>query len=375
MISTDRSLLGERVGASDAVSRHRQYSQYVDKLDIIILSRQKYSTKSLAGNVFCYPTNSRGFLFYPFDIYKIASELYKEGNYDLIVCQDPFIGLVGVFLKNKFKTKLLVHFHGDFWQNKYWLREHPMNFFLLLISKLVVRRADYLRVVSGGIRDKLIKSGINSKKIKVIPTPVDLSKFQTPDNETVASIKNEFNNKKILLYVGRLTIEKNLIFLLKVFKKIRKKYQDVVLLLAGGGRDHDKIARAILELELGDSVKMLGPVGYQNLVNYYHACDIVVLPSRHESFGKVLLEAGACAKPACSSNTTAAKTNIKDGFTGLLSPVNNQTAFATNVLKLLTNEELSNKLGSAAFEYVTTNFNFSDNIKQVVDYWGEIVEG
>jgi glycosyltransferase involved in cell wall biosynthesis len=211
MISTDRALLGENISSGDAIQRHRHYAQQVVKLDIIVFSRLGYQTKELADNLFCYPTNSSSRLYYLTQTIKIAQQLFSQQPYNLIVCQDPFLtALAGYFIKLKFKTKLLVHFHGDFWQNRCWLKESPFNYLFLFLSKFTIRQATAIRVVSPGIKKKLLKKGIAKDKIKVIPTPVNLDKFKNPNNQTVASIKQEFVGKKIILWVGRFSPEKNL---------------------------------------------------------------------------------------------------------------------------------------------------------------------
>src|SRR3989338_3111265 len=376
MISTDRTLLGELVGDGDVVDRHRHYGQLVDKLDIIIFTRSGYQTRQLADNVFCYPTNSPSKIFYCFSAKKIARQLFAENYYDLIVCQDPFLtGLAGCFIKKKFGSKLLIHFHGDFWNNNYWLKQSIINYPLLLISRLTVKYADGLRVVSSGIKKKLIANGLPAAKIKVIPTPVNLEKFQNPDNQTVLSIKSEFVGKKIIFWLGRMAKEKNLGFLLQSFAQIIKKYPPVVLLLGGQGKELAAVQKRIVQLDLERNVKLLVRIAYQNLANYFYAADIFVLPSLHESLGKVLLEAAAAARPAVASATTGAQEIIINKKTGFLVGLNNQKQFVTKVLSLLANDQLAHKMGSAAYEHVTKNFNYQETVKRIINYWQEIAMG
>jgi glycosyltransferase involved in cell wall biosynthesis len=354
MISTDRALLGEKVTSGDVIERHRHYARQVEKLDIIVFSLLKsgakhnltdssylgYQTKSLADNLFCYPTNSSSKFFYVRDSKRIAQTLFKEGKYDLIVCQDPFLtGLAGYFIKRRLNTKQLIHFHGDFWRNPSWLHENPINYLFLLISKFTVKHADALRVVSPLIKNKLVKAGVASHKIKVIPTPVNLEKFKKPDNQIV------------------------------------DKFPQTFLLLAGQGRQFDKIRKFSLELDLSKKVKFLGHLDYQAMVNYYHAADIFVLPSRHESFGKVLLEAASSAKPVVATKTTGALSIVQDKLTGFLVPLNNQKQFIDKVLKLLTNQKLAHQMGNTAYTRVQQNFNYQAGVKNVVQYWREVVIG
>jgi len=121
MISTDRTLLSTDSG--DAFERHQGYTKNINQLDIIVFSKRGFNKKS-KDLLTVYPTNSTTKLNYIFDAFQKAKNIYFPDKFDLIVCQDPFLtGLTGWFLKKRFNVPLLIHFHGDFWQNKYWLRK------------------------------------------------------------------------------------------------------------------------------------------------------------------------------------------------------------------------------------------------------------
>ena len=376
MISTDRALLGENISTGDALERHRHYAAKLEKLDIIIFSRPGYQTKELAANLFCYPTNSSSKLFYLSQTLKIAKQLFNQGSYDLIICQDPFLtGLAGCFLSRKYTIKLLIHFHGDFWHNKYWLKENVLNFLLLILSKFTVSQADALRVVSPGIQAKLVKSGIKQDKIRVISTPVNLANFATPDNQTVTSLQHQFEGKKIVFWLGRFSPEKNLPFLLESFKTVIQRFPNAILLLGGQGKEFDRINKLKTTLGLSQHVKLLGHLDYLSLPNYYHAAHLFILPSLHESFGKVLLEAGASAKPSIASATTGASAIIQHAQTGFLVEINNHQQFVDYLLKLLKDDKLAQHMGSAAYSHIHQQFNYQQGIKRLVKYWEEIAIG
>ncbi len=376
IISTDRALLGERVSTGDALKRHKDYGSLIDKIDIVVFSKQGYETKKIGSNVTCYATNSKSRLFYVRDAFGAAEKLLEDNEYDLAVCQDPFLtGLVGLKVKKKYGTKLLVHFHGDFWKNKYWLGENYLRLGLLFISKRVVPQADGIRVVSGGIKDKLIKAGVDEDKVRVISTPVDLENFKQADNQMIDSICSEFRGKKLVVWVGKMRKEKNLEFLLKSFKKISKVCGEAVLIMVGQGKDFSALNKLRVELGLKDKVKMIGHVEYSRLPGYFHASSLVVLPSRHESLGKVLLEAAAAGKPVVATKTTGAADIVVEGKTGYLVEIDDQDKFVKQVLKILENNELALKMGRQAYEKISKRFDYMQSINQVVGLWNEIESG
>ena len=115
-----------------------------------------------------------------------------------------------------------MNWHGDFWDNKDWLDEKKINFFLLKLSKFLAKRADKLRVVNPLIKRKLIKAGIDEKKIIVIPTPVNLEKFvgfneevfksftRLDDQDVLGAIKEwQFHEDKILATLSNKIINRN----------------------------------------------------------------------------------------------------------------------------------------------------------------------
>lgn len=374
MISLDRGLLGKgQLG--DVVSRHIEYGKFVEKLDIIVFSRTGFKENQISENVKAFPTNSKLKSYYLFDAYKIGKKLFKKNDYQLVVTQAPFIsGLVGYELAKRFKAKLLIHFHGDYIKNKEWLCERWYNFLLIPISKFLAKKADGIRVMSKGIKDKLVGSGVAENKIRVISTPVSLVKFGHWDNDKVNELKNKYQGKKIILSVGRLEKVKNLPTLFEALNRVKKEFQDFVLLIIGQGSLGEEWERQVKDMGLENEIKFLGQIEHEELVNYYQACEFVVNSSTSESFGKIFVEAAACSKPSVATATTGAQEIIVDNQTGLLSPIGDSSGLAANILKLLQNEELAVKLGRQAKESVSKRFDGGINTQEIIKFWQELCQ-
>ena len=374
MISLDKGLLGKGE-LGDVTSRHREYGKYVDKLDIIVFSKIGFEINKISENVRAFPSNSKGRLGYLFDSYRVGKKLSKDNKYQLVVTQAPFIsGLVGYKLAKKFKSKLLIHFHGDYVKNKEWLKEKWYNFLMVLISKFLAKRADGIRVMSQGIKNKLVNSGVKGDKIKVISTPVSLVKFGNWDKNKVAELKNKYKANKIILFVSRLTKEKDLPTLLNALVEVKKDFQNFILLILGDGNQKEKWQQLVKEMNLEHEVKFLGKVDHEDLVNYYPASEFVVNSSTSESFGKIFVEAAACNKPSVATSTTGSREIIIEGRTGLLSPIGDSPSLAVNILKLLQDEELTRKLGSQAKELVSKRFDGGISTQEIIKFWEEIVK-
>ena len=363
MISIDKGLLGSqsKKQLGDTVERHVKYGQHVDQLDIIVFCPSGFEKYQLSDKVTTYPTNSKNKIKYFFDGFKIGQQLFKKNEYNLIITQEPFItGLVGVKLKNKFGAKLLVHFHGDFWQNPRWLQENKLNRLFLAMSGYVVPRADAVRVVSNGIKEKLIKAGVKESRVFVIPTPVDLKKYNRPD------LENAQRKDKLVLHVSRYDKVKDFKTLGEAFKIINQAVDNVKFLQIGGGNQ----AKEYLS---GDNVEVTDLLDHQTLVNYFYQADVLVLSSTSESFGKVLVEANACGKPVVSTATTGAKEIIQDGYNGYLVPIGDAQALAEKTLNLLQDENKAKQMGENGRKLVQEKY--GDNLNEVIKLWKEIVRG
>jgi glycosyltransferase involved in cell wall biosynthesis len=100
------------------------------------------------------------------------------------------------------------------------------------------------------------------------------------------------------------------------------------------------------------SIDSSGPA----LPDAYHGCDIFVLPSRHEPFGIVVLEAWSAGKPVVAARVGGLRNLIRDGVNGFLSPGADAGAMAEQIHKLAGSAELRSQLGRAGRELAIENY-------------------
>ncbi|MCD4761045.1 glycosyltransferase family 4 protein [bacterium] len=369
MLSIDQTLVGgQKLG--DAIARHQRYGDFLKCLDILVYSNKNQRLKqfSISDKVIGYPSNSLNKLTFLFGARKLAKKIIKERQTDLIICQDPFVlSLLGVWLKKKFKIKLLIHFHGDFWDNSNWLKERLINRLFLWISKYTVQRADAVRVMSQGQKEKLIKAGIEEKKIQVISTPVDVSRFENYDNqEQMKTLLDMQEGKKMILMVGRKDKVKDFDTLFRAMTIVHQKNKDAGLWLVGNYSPED-------ELPLPKDMKIIisGRVDSLDLPAYYKISYLTVLSSTSESFGKVLVEANVCGKPVVSTATTGAKEIIKNDHNGYLVPIGDAQALADKILYLLRYPDEARIMGENGRRLIQQKF--GDNMQIIVQFWNQIV--
>lgn len=380
MIGTDSTLAMEGKTIGDAKDRHILYGEYVSSLFIVVYSGKGLKARKLSDKVTVYPTSSRtpfsGF-FFVWDAYRIAKRICQEHKINLITTQDPlFTGLVGYLLKRKYKIPIEMHLHGDYLDNEYWLKGGVINFFLNKLGKLLITRTDGIRVVSSHIKSKLIKYGISGNRIWVIPTPVFLAKFVDFSPREIGNIRERYslNKGNVALFVGRIAKEKNIPNLLQAAQLVVGKYPETIFLICGDGSERKNLESLSKKLGLKDNVFFLGSIPYTILPNYYHACDLFILPSNYEGFGKVLLEAAMAKKPVVSTSVSGSSDIVVDNVTGFLVSPGDYRELAKKVIRLIEDSALAKTMGENAQRHVLENFNPKRNIKAIVDMWGKTVD-
>jgi len=138
------------------------------------------------------------------------------------------------------------------------------------------------------------------------------------------------------------------------------------LLIGGDGRLKDDLQNLTEKLQVQNEVVFTGFI--KNAPDLIYSSDIFVLSSLWEGFGYVLAEAALCKKPIvafdCSSNPEV----IVSGSTGLLSPVDDLTAFADNVEYLIAHPNKRKAMGSAGFAFANEQFDSERIQEKLVNY-------
>jgi len=380
MISLDPTLAmdGESV-VGDSRERHIAYGKHLSALFIVVMGAKtrNLGPQQLSDNVTVQPVSYKEPFSYIWRTYKLCLGICQANKIDVIATQDPFVtGFIGYLLKRKLGIPLAVQLHGDFFDNRYWLRENYKNPIFNIFGKWLIRRVDGIRAVSHGIKQKLIGYGFPEHKIWVVPSPVFLTKFAQPSPEKVKIIRQKYslNEGRAVLFVGYLAKAKNIANLLQAAEIIIQRYADAKFLICGEGEEKEGLEYLSQELGVENSVIFTGEIPYEELPDYYHAGDIFVLPSSHESFGLVLLEAGMAGKPVVATNLTGPRDIVVEGVTGFLVPPQNPDELAARILTLMEQPELARQLGENARKHISSSFDTEAGIKKVIDMWANTIQ-
>ena len=186
-------------------------------------------------------------------------------------------------------------------------------------------------------------SFFKDKNIEVLPLGIDDSIFK----EKPIIVKN--SSIKQLLYVGRISRLKQVEIAIDSMVVIKSNNIECKLNIVGPISDlkyFNELKNLVIQLDLIDNVNFIASVKQEQLVSFYQNADVVLLPSKHESFGMVITEAMACGTPVISLEGSGGPEEIiVNGFDGFVVPGEN---YRNTVLKLLSDQSLLEELSKNA---------------------------
>jgi glycosyltransferase involved in cell wall biosynthesis len=289
---------------------------------------------------------------------RMGWRIVREQGADMISTQDPFItGLVGYLIARRFRLPLSLQFAADMVDNPFWVREKPTHWLLNRLAHWLIRQADTFRVVSTSERDKLVRMGIPPERIWNLGWITDFTRFLEANGDLIRARYLSSHYQRLVLFVGRLTSQKDLPTLLRAVPLVLADHPRTIFLLVGDGPLRRVLEDRVKQARLSDNVHFTGAVPYGQVPHYFAACDVFVLPSLYEGNARVLAEAAAAARPVISTDVSGARDTILDSETGFIVPVRNPEALARRLSTLLSDLELTTRMGQQARQHILNLYN------------------
>jgi rhamnosyl/mannosyltransferase len=312
--------------------------------------------KDIVNGVEVFKASSFGVFWglpFSFSFFKLFKKLSREA--DIIDLHHPFpLGDLALFLFQP-KAKVIVHYHSDI------VRQRALNFLVNPLVNRTLKKAKKILVSSPNIMGSSPLLRKFKEKCELIPFGVDFKKFENFDMEEVKKNKEKYGN--FVLFVGKLSYYKGVAYLLEAMKEIEAN-----LVIIGDGPFKAKWKAKAQELGLEKKVFFLPFMKERELINFYHACSVFVLPSifKSEAFGIVLIEAMACGKPVISTELGTGTSFVnQDGVTGFVVPPKNSQALAKAIKKILENKKLAQELGQNGLERVKKEFSLEKMLERI----------
>ena len=274
-------------------------------------------------------------------------------------------GLIGVILKSVLRKPIIVTIHGS---DAILLNGKVQN-----IYKFILSSCDICTVVSTAIKNQVLNLGVVWKKTKVIPMGVDDSIFN-PNMKY--NIKKSYNveGHYLILFVGRLSEEKGVAYLIEAMPEILKEIPNISLMIIGDGPEKNNLEELVKRLNLAKNIIFRGWIPNKDLNKVYRNADIFVLPSLREGLPVVLLEAMACGTPVVASKVGGIPDIIKNGENGFLIEPKNSKEFADKIIRLLLDEKLKQKFSEEGLKIVQKRFSWNVVVEKFVEIYRDLLK-
>lgn len=281
--------------------------------------------------------------------YMRVKELLRDFNPDIIHIITPFtIGLCGLLCGKQMDIPMVTTYHTNYAQ---YMRYYYANFIgmgLWDYIKWFHNKCQLSLCPSQETKNELLRHGIYN--VEVCPNGIHPEIF-SPDkrNESLRE-KYGLKDKVGLLYVGRISREKNMNLLVDAMNILNRQYKDSIkLIMAGNGPYLEHIKRV-----MPDNVVYTGYIFGEELSEVYASADVFVFPSLTETFGNVVLEAMSSGLPVVAVAAGGVKDNVENGYNGFLVHANNAQKFASAVCRLIEDEYMRKRMSYNARQYALT---------------------
>ncbi len=259
-------------------------------------------------------------------ILQILDYVQREGFTEIIISTPGPVGLTGALAARMLNLRSSGIYHTDFPE---YIRILTEDSFLESLAWTYMRwfygQFDIVYVNSEQYRRSWVQRGFAPEKLKILPRGIDTELFH-PDRRDPGFWKKAPGIR--LLYVGRISREKDLAILAEAFEKLQAGGLEATLLFVGDGPFRQELSQQL------PGAIFTGYLTGDKLATAYASADIFVFPSTTDTFGNVILEAQASGLPAVVSDLGGPKELVENGVDGLVTKAHDADDFARAIRTL-----------------------------------------
>ncbi len=274
------------------------------------------------------------------------------------------IGMCGILAARKHGKPVIATIHSLEWElaMNSLSRRNPFRPIAKPISKLASRhfysKCDLLMVPDSEVGEKLLRNKVFTEKA-VVRLGTDTKKFKPAKDKEEAKRRIGLSPESIVVgYVGRVGREKDIPTLIRAFRRLRTEIRNVKLVVVGdGAKDH-----------VGMVLDQRGAHYFPNqddVVPFYQALDIYVLPSLTETTSLSTMEAMSCGVPVVTTKVGYVKRYVKEKVNGLFFPKRNPLVLSLKLKWLIKNEEARLAMGFLARKEIEENYSWERTVSSI----------
>lgn len=284
---------------------------------------------------------------------KKAIDIIKTWNLDIIHSQTEFgVGMFSRIVAKKLNIPVVHTYHTLYEDYVYYVTH---GFFDKLGKKIVIKmtkyfcdkKCDELIVPTPKIKELFENKYEIKRKISVIPTGIDTTKFELNDSlqKEINKLKKKYKIKEsdfIIGTVGRIAKEKSFDKLINILPSLIEKDKNIKLLIIGNGPELENLKELAKKQKLEKNIIFTGLVNYELIPAYYHLFNVMTSFSTTETQGLTIIEGLASSIPVVCINDESFKEMVQDKYNGYLFHNNNE--FINIILKLKEDKKLYNEI-------------------------------
>lgn len=231
-------------------------------------------------------------------------------------------------------------------------------------------------VVSEHLKRWMIRQGGDASRIKVCYANIDPERW-APDRRLRAKVRRQLgiqDEVPLILYAGRLCLEKQPKVFAQVMRSLREQGLEFVALVAGDGEDRAWLEGYVDRHVLGRYVRLLGPASIGGMRELMAASDIFFLPSKWEGIALTLYEAMACGLAVVGADVGGQSELVTEGCGMLLPPGEEQAEvrqYAQVLAQLLKNPDQRAQMGQQAQSRICEHFRLETMVQRMIDLFEE----
>ena len=286
--------------------------------------------------------------------------LFHEREYDRVICStEGIMGAMGLYLKYAYSVPASFFIHTDWvmFSRKVLNFDKHNQSRIRRILRTFYGAFDRVFVLNSDHHKWLTGREMNFPGSKVCLTAHWVDRIFKPKKTTKNEALGIEDHRPVILYVGRVSKEKGSLELPHIYKSVKKILPDVALLVVGKGPVLEQLKK---EMPEGNYLDWLS---HEQLPAIYSAADVLVFPSKFDTFSCVVLESLCCGLPVVAYNTKGPKDIISDGVCGYL--VNTEEQMAEKIIACLSSPQQQQKFKKAAVKRAK-NYNVNSIMEQFV---------
>ena len=274
-----------------------------------------------------------------------------DEKFDIIHIHSPFIlGHHGVKIAKKLNIPCVGTMHTQFYLE--FKRYSKSDFISKRLTNMIMRvfnKCYKCYAVNESVADLYVKYGAKERP-GVLQNGTELKLLGDGVNREINKKYGFTKDEKVLLFLGRVNILKNILFIVDVAKILKDKGFKFKLMFVGPLEDGDKLLKKINEYGLNNDVIITGKIMDRDLIaKIYHRANLFVFPSLYDASSLVQIEASSQKTPTIFIEGATTACSVIDNQNGFLAP-NDANLFADRIIDIFNDKELYNKVSEGAYK-------------------------